>query len=55
VVSNSGEVTKGTGGRSVAPHFVQKMSPVSAGEPYCVQTTFLSGAPHQRRIILSTA
>ena len=40
VVSCFGEATKETGDRRVAPHFVQKMSPVSAKVPHCVQTTF---------------
>jgi hypothetical protein len=44
VASSLGEVTKGTGGRRVAPHFAQKMSPASMRVPHCGQmlsaTTF---------------
>ena len=32
------DCTKGTGGRSAAPHFVQKMSPVSARVPHWAQS-----------------
>jgi hypothetical protein len=46
VVSSLGEVTKGAGGRSVAPHFVQKMSPVCARSTTLCANHVLSGAAH---------
>ena len=36
------DCVKGTTGRRAAPHFLQKMSPVSAGVPHCAQSFSLT-------------